>query len=636
MKSTSKNLPVFLLVAFVLVCFSQGNAQSQTLRKLKYSEWIIKTNQSFDSRVLLQKNKKILKAKSLFRDLQLWGLSFEDEKTEEEVRKELIGFGGIYEITPNYQARWRNTPNDPDFPSQWGMQTIRMLDVWDETTGGQAPNGHDIVVAVFDDGFQVNHSDLADNIWINTAEIEDNGIDDDMNGFVDDYYGWNATEDNDDHRLRSHGTSVAGVIGAKGNNNNQVTGVNWDIKLMLTSGGRSDMVSLFDVVKAHEYILRQRQIYNQTNGERGAYVVVSNYSGGAADLFPEDFPSWCEIYELLGQEGVLSVSSAPNTNTDVDIAGDLPSTCPTEFLIVTTNTDILDEKIPNSGFGSVSVDLGAPGEGTFTIGINDNTEPDFSGTSASAPHVAGVIALLYSVICQEAYRESISSPTSIARIMRDAILEGVDPLRSLDNITTTGGRLNALTSLNIILNDIGDCCEISNVSTEILSESCLGSKDGIINISAESFDLGGPLIYSLDGIGGITATPQPSFSNLDPGDYTITIYDAQNENCLNEEATVRIEESLAECPFGEFSIMDINPNPASQSINIDYQIDEIKIIMLKIYDSSGKLLFQQQANPTFNSLRQFQIDVSNLPQGTYYASIFATDQVTSKPFIIVR
>ena len=623
----------------MLLCFSFAiavKAQSINKTKVRYSEWVIKVEESSSRQAILKSHKNITQSKSLFSDLNLWGVWLDEAVTPQEMERMLGSDSRIIEITPNYQAQWRNTPNDPDFPSQWGMQTIRMLDVWDESTGGKAPNGHDIVVAVFDDGFQVDHSDLVDNIWVNAAEIPDNGIDDDLNGYVDDYLGWNATEDNDDHRLRSHGTSVAGVIGAKGNNNNQVSGVNWDIKLMLTSGGRSDMVSLFDVVKAHEYILRQRQIYNQSNGAMGAYVVVSNYSGGAADLFPEDFPSWCDIYAALGQEGVLSVSSAPNTNTNVDEEGDLPSTCPTEFLIVTTNTDILDQKVQNSGFGPISVDLGAPGDGTFTTGINDNTDPDFSGTSASAPHVAGVIALLYSVICQDAYQTSIENPPAIANVMREAIFDGVDLIRSLDNITTTGGRLNALTSLNIILSDIGDCCEISSVQIESTSESCVGSNDGTIQITAEAFDIEGPLVYSIDGIGGNSVTPEPSFANLEPGQYTISVYDLQNQNCANEETVALIESSIDECPFGDFSIMDIRPNPASQLVEINYQIDEIKIVMLKVHDTTGKLVFEQQANPTFNGMRRFQLDVSNLPQGTYHASLIATDQISSMSFLIVR
>ena len=140
---------------------------------------------------------------------------------------------------------------------------------WD-TTGGTAANGSRIVVAVLEGGgSNYNHVDLIDNHWVNSAEIPDNGIDDDLNGFVDDYNGWNATNNTDNISAGGHGTSVSGMIGATGNNGIGGVGVNWDVDIMqVQMGGLTES----NVIAAYNYPYEMRALFNET-GDRRAFVV---------------------------------------------------------------------------------------------------------------------------------------------------------------------------------------------------------------------------------------------------------------------------------------------------------------------------------------------------------------------------
>ncbi len=574
-------------------------------------------------------------AECIFPDLNIWKFVVAGDHKAEAQKKAIHRLPGVRHVSEDREASWRITPDDPDFPSQWGLEVIEMMETWDITTGGKAPNGDDIVVAIFDDGYQLNHPDLLNNIWINTAEIDDNGIDDDMNGFIDDYYGWNATEDSDEHRVLSHGTAVAGIIGAVGNNNRQVAGINWDVKLMLTSGGRSNNVSLSDIVKAYNYIYIQRKTYNETNGERGAYVVVTNYSGGAPDLFPEDFPSWCEIYDLLGQQGVLNVTSAPNTDTNVDIAGDLPSTCESEFLIVVTNTDRDDQKVRNAGFGGMSVDIGAPGEEIFTTGLNDNTDPFFSGASASAPHVAGVISLMYTIICDEPFERSKTDPSFVARTIRDAVFDGADFNESLTGITTTGGRLNAFNSIEIIDRTLGNCCVLEIRNLDLQTESCQAANDASLTVDVRSEELKGQLYFFLDNGEDVLVDTIGAFVRLHPASYTLKIEDDGNDQCVLDTVVV-IEQSSVLCPFGEFSITEIVPNPVSNFLTIDYEIDELKVIQLQVHDNTGRKIIDQYILPDLLGSRTLHLEVSDFPQGLYLVSIQANGIQVTEKFVVAR
>lgn len=348
-------------------------------------------------------------------------------------------------------VEFRDTlPNDLLFPDQWDMQLIELPEVWAVSQGGHTPAGREIVVAVIDHDFQTDHEDLLENIWTNPAEIPNDGIDNDGNGFVDDLHGWSFRDDSPIFQIKEddHGTNVCGIIGAKGNNQIGLSGVNWNVKMMLLE---FELTS--QIIPAFEYILTMRELYNATDGEQGAFIVVTNGSFGlTVPVACETQPIWAAMYDHLGQAGILSVAATPNKYLDVDIEGDMPTSCPNEHLITVTNTDREDEKVYNAAFGKTAIDLSAPGRETTTTDpflVYKNT---FGGTSASAPHVAGAIALLYSLPCPDLEELMEKEPTKAALVIKNAIFNGVDQLPSLQGITTTGGRLNVNNSMRYLHN----------------------------------------------------------------------------------------------------------------------------------------------------------------------------------------
>jgi len=346
----------------------------------------------------------------------------------------------IRQFQRNLKAEWRREPNDPEFSIQNNLKLIGLDEAWNFTTGGLSPSGHEIVVAVVDDGFDVDHEDISGSIWVNRAEIPDNQIDDDDNGYIDDVIGINTRNDSGVHERKSHGTSVMGIVGAKGDNNIGIAGVMWDVKILLVSNIQfSD-----DIIEGFDYIREQRQRFNESDGREGAYIVANNYSGGVPNAFEEDQPILCDIINRLGEQGVVTVVSAPNKDVDIDIIGDLPADCSSEYMVVVTNTTVEeDEKFAASGFGQISVDMGAPGRGVTSIKPGNTYEP-FGGTSASAPHVAGAISLLYSLPCTYIDSLSMRDPAGAAIFMKDLILTNTDQKPSLQGVTSTGGRLNVI------------------------------------------------------------------------------------------------------------------------------------------------------------------------------------------------
>lgn len=367
---------------------------------------------------------------------------------------------GVLSAQYNRKLTYRSTlPDDSLFNLQWQLHndgsTGGTIDAdidadlaWDTTRGGLTALGDTIVIAVIDDGLDENHLDFGDNLWVNRHEIPGNGIDDDLNGYMDDYLGWNSYYNDDDVFTGGgdHGTSVAGIMGAKGNNKRGVCGINWRVKLMIIAGGGDEA----DAIAAYSYVYTMRKMYNETNGQKGAYIVTSNASWGIDYGKAEEAPLWCAMYDSLGAQGVLNVGATANADRDVDIEGDLPSQCPSKYLIIATNTDKNDLKVNAAGYGKIHVDLGAPGKNVFTTD-DTKSEPDgygyFGGTSASAPQVTGVIALLYAAACQKLMETGKTRPDSIAFLMRKFILNGTDLNGSLINITTTQGRLNAYNAI---------------------------------------------------------------------------------------------------------------------------------------------------------------------------------------------
>lgn len=461
------SLHILILISFLLV----NNIQAQKLDHV-LGEVIVEVKNDAGAKLLIadltsiRSNSSTVQATKLMAEpMNLWILKV-DPNLENEL--EFLDNVKMNKHTllaqKNHLTQLRQTiPNDPLFENQWqyinvgasGGEIGADIDMdlaWDHATGGKTTDGDDIVVCVVDDGLVSNNPDIVDNLWINLDEIPDNGIDDDENGYIDDVRGWNAEINSDNVFIDgSHGTSVAGVIGAKGNNNIGVAGVNWDVKMMIVVGGSPESLAL----ASYAYPYQMRKLYNETNGEEGAFVVATNSSWGIDGGNPEDAPIWCDFYNVLGEVGILNFGATANVNTDVDAIGDLPTACSSDFLVSVTNMNRQDEKVSGAGFGTRTIDLGAFGRQTYTL--NGSNYGTFGGTSAATPHCAGTAALLYSTECTEFMSVVKSDPALAALAIKDYILHGVDYNQSLQGITTTGGRLNANNAILNMMSTCDDC-----------------------------------------------------------------------------------------------------------------------------------------------------------------------------------
>lgn len=351
------------------------------------------------------------------------------------------------------QYRSGVTPNDPEYNLQWYLEQISAHLAWAQSTGGLTYAGDTIVVAVLERrGADFTHEDLQDALWVNRKEIPNDGIDNDNNGYVDDYQGLNVVTGSDNHQFDSdsHATAVTGVMAARGNNSTGVAGVNWNIKVLMLSGIQFE----HDVVESYEYIISLRERYDISGGADGAFIVATNASFGLDGLFPFDTPAWCSMYDAMGEKGILTASATANTNVNVDLIGDIPSLCPSPYLIAVTNTNQKDEKDLGAGFGRVNIDLGAPGVSILTTYSGNRYNID-DGTSYSAPLVTAAIALLYSMPSETFYSDIIAKPEETAVRVRQAILNGVDKNSSLEPFVATGGRLNIANSMKRLAESYG-------------------------------------------------------------------------------------------------------------------------------------------------------------------------------------
>ena len=285
-------------------------------------------------------------------------------RTEENVRTicaQLKMDPEVEYAQPNYIYHSCAEPNDPEFPDQYAHQLIQMSDAWDISTGS-----HDVVVAVLDTGVDVNHPDLKDNIWINEDEIPDNGVDDDENGYIDDIHGWNFEDDSNEVTpeesgwgISGHGTQVAGVIAAVGNNGEGVSGINWQCSIMALR--LSLEITSAEVATALDYA-----------AANGAHVL--NMSFGADEFGPDGDPIVKTAIDNAFAQGVLLSASAGNDDTTKP---NYPAAYYNVMAVASTNGE--DIKTGHSSFGPW-VDITAPGTDIVT------TDLDGEYIATAGPH----------------------------------------------------------------------------------------------------------------------------------------------------------------------------------------------------------------------------------------------------------
>jgi hypothetical protein len=452
-----KNFVRILFWALSLPLFAQTSPTqiaSENSTSIKPGELLIQTDgviPSFD-----QPGSPFQWVKIVAADWHIYLVGFDEQQLNAETAlAQMRKMPGVITVQQNHRAPDRSVePNDPNWLQQDDMTLIEAPKAWGSSTGGLTPAGDTIVVAVLEKGILFSHPDLAPNRWYNYHEIPDNGIDDDNNGYVDDFRGWDPRTKKDDTGTNAnHGTAITGIIGAKGNNGVGVTGVNWNVKMMsITNVEYED-----EIIAAYNYANKMRKLYNSSNGKKGAFVVATNASFGIDNAQPEAHPIWCAVYDSCGLNGILNIGATSNSNVNVEVNGDMPTRCSSEYLVTVTNITKLGVKAPSTGYGNVSIDLGAPGNETYTTantGSSAQPIPTYTkigGTSAATPHVTGAVGLMYSFDCKTFTSDALTDPAACARRVRDAILLNTKPEPTLSNITTTGGYLNLGSILDAVI-----------------------------------------------------------------------------------------------------------------------------------------------------------------------------------------
>lgn len=344
----------------------------------------------------------------------------------------------------NYLVQTQTTPNDPYYLSSgswgqafsdlWGLHKISLEPAWDQTKGSAL-----VIVANIDTGVDRNHPDMAANMWINSKETPGNNIDDDGNGYIDDYYGCNfigmsgnvCKDPMDDN---GHGSHTAGTIAGVGNNGLGVVGVNWSSKIMalkfLNSNGSGQ---LSDGIKALQYA-----------ADMGAKISSNSWGCQCQS------PAMDDAVKYGHDKGMVVVVAAGNNNLD---ALDF-SPASADYAITVGASDPTDLKAQFSNWGE-KIDVVAPGVDILSIRAAANTMCTatrtvgtnycrVSGTSMATPHVAGLAALLYS-------KNAALSNEEIRQILRKSAADlgasGKDPNFGFGRIEASGAMNNATSHL---------------------------------------------------------------------------------------------------------------------------------------------------------------------------------------------
>lgn len=316
-------------------------------------------------------------------------------------------------------------PNDPLLAEQWalinrgerggkGEADIGALGAWGKTRGSR-----DVVVAVLDSGVDYTHPDLVGNIWQRPADLAPY-FDDEL-GEVDDFKGFSALDDlRDPMDDNGHGTHCAGIVGAEGDNQIGIAGVNWQVSVMpLKFIGKGGFGSTKDAIEAINYVIQRKR--------DGVNVRVISASWGSR----QKSRALGDVIREAGEEGILFVAAAGNSGEDADRFPHYPSNYDLPNVLSVAALTRRDELASFSNYGAKTVHLAAPGAEILSTWLGDGFE-EHSGTSMATPVVSGVAALILS-----------AEPDLPVKELRRRLLDSVDKLDALRGKVSSGGRVNA-------------------------------------------------------------------------------------------------------------------------------------------------------------------------------------------------
>jgi len=356
-------------------------------------------------------------------------------------------------VEPNYSFQAVFIPTDSLYSQQWYLSKIKAPQAWDFTKGGN----QDVVIAILDTGVDVDHPDLKENIWLNKNEIRGDGIDNDNNGYIDDLHGWDFVRSTLDPKPKfdedynesgiHHGTLVAGIVSAVGNNNEGIAGLAWGSRIMplrvLNSQGTG---SVEHVIRAVRYAV-----------DNGAKIINLSFVGTSKSFFLAEAlkEAWRNGVIIVAAAGNETVNQPVNLNDSPNYPICLDEDDDDNFIIGVAAVDDTDHKALFSDFGSKCVDVSAPGTriyGALAYNPNHSDYREYyggywSGTSIAAPIVSGLAALTWSV-----------NPFFSQKQVQDFILNQADNIDDF-NPGMEGqlgrGRVNAYATISYAYSQLG-------------------------------------------------------------------------------------------------------------------------------------------------------------------------------------
>jgi subtilisin family serine protease len=582
----------------ILVKFKPGRVSAASVNTLKSQFGVVTSEKIFPQyKVSAQAAAKQLPDLSL-----LYRMTYSSTLDAREVAQAFSQDPNVEFAEPNYYVHMTAVPNDPSYATQqWHLNNTKQTGgtegadidaeaAWDANKGSTS-----VVIGIVDSGIDLDHPDLTANLWHNTDEIPNNLIDDDGNGYVDDYDGWDFVSNDKTpepvpgaglNEGVNHGTHVAGIVSAVTNNGVGVAGVSWYCKVMavkiLDNNGDSTTTR---AVNGMKYAV-----------DKGAQIINCSF-GTPPGEYSLTFDLTVDY--VYGKDGLI-VAAAGNDGLDIDIVTNMESpVCndrgANKVLGVASTTDD-DLKSSFSNYGATYVDVSAPGSSIYSTLFN-NGSPSFStdygllsGTSMSAPVVSGIAALLLS---------QISSLTNVQ--LTQALRASADNVGLGSTMGT--GRVNARAALALV---IGTASPTAALTSPATNTTIYGSVALIGSATGENFSY-----YKLEYGSGDSPSTWTTFASsesqvfantlgtfspagLNFGTYTLklTVYN------LAGSSTASTKVVYAEKPeVGILGSPSIGPSPykpaTGGNLYFSYQLNESADIKIYVYDLNGNLVWQK-------------------------------------------
>jgi Subtilase family len=417
------------------------------------------------------------------------------------------------------------TPNDTQYDDLWYLPHISAPEAWDISTGSA-----DVVVAVLDTGIAFDHPDLDANVWQNSGEIAGNHKDDDGNNYVDDVDGWDFIDDDNtsepvlvgssDPEAQSHGSLVAGIIGAVGNNHEGYTGVAWDVQIMsLRILDENGAGTESDVAVAIRYAV-----------DNGADVINLSFAGDETHAALRNAVQYAYTNDVV----VIAAlgNDARNVNEEPVYPACLRSDL-ADWVIGVTATDDEDWETDFTNYGSDCADIAAPGEGIFGLGYTeDGSEArdselyigPWDGTSMASPIVAGAAALL-----------KAQYPTISVDEVRSALKLSVDPAHTISGSGALGaGRLNVARALEVASALVGAQREVTVEETLDETSDFEGVHDSYMVLGTRAGSAPWVNVWRADGVAYASFL---AFADSFTGGVQVAVDDLNDDNRVEVVAT---------------------------------------------------------------------------------------------------